>query len=79
MPNRSRITVSFPIPLIFRYHLPLRNAFFVGILAAAKKSRILIHNPVNGFRDRIRIKMSRIRKTGYYYSAFISVNLNGGF
>jgi hypothetical protein len=30
----------------------LRNAFFVGILeAAAKKSRILIRNPVYGFKD----------------------------
>ncbi len=27
----------------------------------------------------IRIKMSRIRKTGYYYSAFVSVDLNGCF
>jgi hypothetical protein len=30
----------------------LRNAFFVGILeAAAKKIRILIRNPVYGFKD----------------------------
>jgi hypothetical protein len=30
----------------------LRNAFFVDILeAAAKKSRILIRNPVYGFKD----------------------------
>jgi hypothetical protein len=30
----------------------LRNAFFVGILeSAAKKSRILIRNPVYGFKN----------------------------
>jgi hypothetical protein len=28
MLNRSRITVSFPTPLIFRYHLPLKTKYF---------------------------------------------------
>jgi hypothetical protein len=58
----------------------LRNAFFVGILeAAAKKRRILIRNPVYGFIDPDPYKMSRIRKTGYFYSAFVSIDLNGCF
>jgi len=28
MLNRSRITVSFPTPLIFHYHLPLKTKYF---------------------------------------------------